>query len=127
MMPKYSCFTWRKLAYPCKHFFVIFQKFTAWNWTALSKLYRHSPQLTLDEFNEDQNNEVFNDTAGEKTDDPVSSEDFVSTNFSESTDEHIVYKGLPQKKNSKRKREFGESCRIILNETRSLNQRTMKI
>ena len=97
-IPKCSCFTWRKSAYPCKHFFAIFQKFPAWNWTALSKLYRHSPYLILDEFQEDQNNEVFNDTAGENMDDPVSSEDFVSTNISESTNEHIVYNGLPQKK-----------------------------
>ena len=97
-MPKCIYFTWRKSAYPCEPFFAIFQKFLAWNWTALSKLYRHSPYLILDEFQEDQNNEVFNDTAGENMDDPVSSEDFVSTNISESTNEHIVYNGLPQKK-----------------------------
>ena len=83
------------------------------------KTVRHSPYLTLDEFNEDQSNEVFNDTAVENIDDPVGSKDFVSTNISESTNEHIVYKGLPQKKNSKRKREFGESCHSILNEIRS--------
>ena len=97
-----------------------FQKYPVWNWTVLSKLYRHSPYLTLDEFNEDQNNEVFNDTTGENKDDSVSSEDFVSTNFNQGTNEHIVYKGLPQKKKSKRKRDFGESCRSILNEIRSL-------
>ena len=77
------------------------------------------PYLTLDEFNEDQNNEVFNDTADENIDGPVSCKDFVSTNISESTDENIVYKGLPQKKIIKEK-EFGEPCRNILNEIRSL-------
>ena len=84
------------------------------------KLYSHSPYLTLDKFYEDQNNDVFNDAAGESIGDSVSSKDFVSTNFSESTDEYIVYKGLSQKKYCKRKRVFGESCRSILNETRSL-------
>ena len=114
-IPKWFFCTWRKSAYPCKHFFAIFQKFSAWNWTALSKLYHHSPHLTL---SEDQNNEVFNDTSGEDIGDPFSSENFASTYFSENTNKHIAYKGFPQK-NSKRKREFGESCRSILNEIRS--------
>lgn len=86
-MPKCNCFTWRKLAYLRKHFFAIFQKFSAWNWTALSKLYHHSPHLTL---SEDQNNEVFNDTSGEDIVDPFSSENFASTYFSENTNKHIV-------------------------------------
>ena len=49
-MPSCSCYTWKKSAYPCKHFFAVFQKFAAWNWDALSGLYKNSPYLNLDDF-----------------------------------------------------------------------------
>ena len=70
--------------------------------------------LTRDEFNEDQNDAVFNNTVGRNIDDSVSSENFVGTNFSESSDKHIVYKGLPEKqkqKKQKKVKESGELCR----------------
>ena len=49
-MPSCLCYTWEKSAYPCKHFFAVFQKFAAWNWDALSGLYRNSLYLNLDDF-----------------------------------------------------------------------------
>ena len=49
-MPSCSCYTWKKSAYACKHFFAVFQKFAAWNWDALSGLYKNSPYLNLDDF-----------------------------------------------------------------------------
>ena len=42
-MPSCSCYTWKKSAYPCKHFFAVFQKFATWNWDALSGLHKNSP------------------------------------------------------------------------------------
>ena len=47
-MPYCTCCDWKSSAYLCKHFFAIFRKFTAWQWNALSPLYRNSPFLTLD-------------------------------------------------------------------------------
>ena len=47
-MPYCTCWNWESSAYPCEHFFAIFQKFPDWQWNALSPLYRNSPFLTLD-------------------------------------------------------------------------------
>ena len=44
-----SCPGWKMLAHPCKHFFAIFKKYASWDWNLLSKLYKNSPYLTLDE------------------------------------------------------------------------------
>ena len=56
-MPYRTCWDWKSSAYPFKSFFAIFRKFLAWQWNALSPLYRISPFLTLDkmEHNEFQN------------------------------------------------------------------------
>ena len=35
--------------YPCKHFFAIIKKYAPQNWNWLSKLYKNSPYLTLDD------------------------------------------------------------------------------
>ena len=35
--------------YPCKHFFAIIKKYASQNWNWLSKLYKNSPYLTLDD------------------------------------------------------------------------------
>ena len=43
-----TCWDWKSYAYPFKHFFAIFRKFPAWQWNALSALYRNAPFLTLD-------------------------------------------------------------------------------
>ena len=48
-MPSCSCEDWASSAYPCKHFFAVFEKFPEWGWEKLSPLYRDSPFLTLDE------------------------------------------------------------------------------
>ena len=48
-MPSCSCPDWKMSAYPCKHFFAIFKKYASWDWNSLSKLYKNSPYLTLDE------------------------------------------------------------------------------
>ena len=47
-MPKCTCVDWMSTAYPCKHFFLVFRKYPAWSWSALSSLYLNSPYLNLD-------------------------------------------------------------------------------
>ena len=49
-----SCPDWKMSAYLCKHFFAIFKKYASWDWNSLSKLYKNSPYLTLDENVTDQ-------------------------------------------------------------------------
>ena len=44
-MSSCSCYTWKKSAYPCKHFFCSFSESCC-----LSGLYRNSPYLNLDDF-----------------------------------------------------------------------------
>ena len=51
-IPSCTCYSWRTSAYPCKHFFAIFTKFPARGWDSLSRLYRYSPYLNLDELDE---------------------------------------------------------------------------
>ena len=48
-MPSCCCPGWKMSAYLCKHFFAIFKKYASWDWNSLSKLYKNSPYLTLDE------------------------------------------------------------------------------
>ena len=55
-MPSCTCYNWRRTGYPCKHFFLIFEKFPAWNWEALSHLYTQSPFLSLDDFQDSKGN-----------------------------------------------------------------------
>ncbi|XP_065680304.1 uncharacterized protein LOC124806293 [Hydra vulgaris] len=50
-MPKCTCVDWLSTAYLCKHFFVVFRKYPAWSWNALSVLYRNSPYLNIDSEN----------------------------------------------------------------------------
>ena len=47
-MPKCSCIDWSRTGYPCKYFFAIFNKYPAWSWNDLSKLYTENPFLNLD-------------------------------------------------------------------------------
>ena len=46
-MPYRTWWHWKSSAYPFKHSFVIFRKFSAWKWNVLSPFYRNSPFLTL--------------------------------------------------------------------------------
>ena len=55
-MPSCSCYNWRRTGYPFKHSFLIFKKFPASNWEALSHLYTHSPFLCLDDFQNSEEN-----------------------------------------------------------------------
>ena len=47
-MPKCSYSDWSRTGYRCKHFFAIFNKYPAWSWSDLSKLYKENPFLNLD-------------------------------------------------------------------------------
>ena len=47
-MPYYTCSSWKKSYYPCKHFFTIFLNFLNWSWNVLSPLHVNSPNLQLD-------------------------------------------------------------------------------
>ena len=42
------CIDWSRTGYPCKHFFAICNKYSAWSWNELSKLYTENPFLNLD-------------------------------------------------------------------------------
>ena len=42
-MQSFTYYIWRRTSYPCEHFFLIFEKFPAWNWEALSHLYTQPP------------------------------------------------------------------------------------
>lgn len=46
-MPKCSCIDLRRTGYLCKHFFAIFNKYSALPWTDLSKSYTERPFLNL--------------------------------------------------------------------------------
>ncbi len=48
-MPHCNCHDWSKSAYPCKHFFAVFQYYPAWSWEAFPSFYRNSVFLNLDE------------------------------------------------------------------------------
>ena len=45
-IPYCSCPDWKMSAYPCKHFFAVFKKFTAGDWNSWSVLYEKSSFLT---------------------------------------------------------------------------------
>ena len=48
-MTKCPCIDWNRTGYPCKHFFfAISNKYPAWLWNDLSKLYTENPFLNLD-------------------------------------------------------------------------------
>lgn len=70
-MPSCSCVSWKKTAYICKHFFAVFTKFPAWQWDALSGLYKNSPFLCIHRLDDcqspsaDQINQEHTDLAGE--------------------------------------------------------------
>ena len=53
-MPYCTCSSWKKLYYPCKHFFPVFLKFPNWSWDALSPLYVNSPFLQLDIYSKEK-------------------------------------------------------------------------
>ena len=48
-MPHCSCYHWRTSAYPCKHFFAVFEHYQAWSWEALPTSHKNSVFLILDE------------------------------------------------------------------------------
>ena len=111
-MSSCSCYTWKKSAYPCKHFFCSFSESCC-----LSGLYRNSPYLNLDDF-----------------DSSIQTGDFLQNNCAVINDEHKrqnndsktvqtenrSYKSLPKASSKKiYKGNMGESCRSLLNEIRS--------
>ena len=55
-MPSCTCYNWKRTAYPYKHFFLIFEKFPASNWEALSHLHTQSSFLCLDDFQSNKGN-----------------------------------------------------------------------
>ena len=55
-MPSCTCYNWKRTAYPYKHFFLIFEKFPASNWEALSHLHTQPSFLCLDDFQNNKGN-----------------------------------------------------------------------
>ena len=47
-MPKCSCLDWLKSGYLCKHFLIIFGKYSLWPFNTLSPLSRNNPFFNLD-------------------------------------------------------------------------------
>ena len=112
-MPECTCYDWKSSCYPCKHFFAVFRKFPAWQWDALSPLYRDSPYLNLDKIGDEVYKEVFNRNTIDSLDEIDYIDDGEAT--SNATNE---YANLPDKK--KAKNAMPNICREQLNRIRNL-------
>ena len=125
-MPSCTCYNWRRTGYPCKHFFLIFEKFPAWNWEALPHLYTQSPFLCLDDFksNEENSNLVKGNCDSSDKQSETSSKGYYSESecFMEddlSVQVPNILEEIP--KSSRPPRFAGQICREILNDIRSLS------
>ena len=125
-MPSCTCYNWRRTGYPCKHFFLIFEKFPAWNWEALSHLYTQSPFLCLDDSqnNKGNSNHVKGNCDFSDKESETSSKDYYDQNECFMEDDFSVQvpdilEQIP--KSSTPPRIMGQICREILNEIKSLS------
>ena len=118
-MPSCTCIDWKRSCYPCKHFFIVFKKYSCWNWESISPLYRMSPYLNLD-FGFEAKTKLTNDIPSVST---YPSE--ISNNEYEAsiTDQNEVFEMAdpPKVRNTVRKSITSESLRGLLSELRSLS------
>ena len=116
-MPSCSCPDWKMSAYPCKHFFAIFKKYASWDWNSLSKLYKNSPYLTLDEnvtnstkFQAQPVNKNANDEIAHRENETISK-----------TLDTVTLEELPSKKIKVKNRVNSDTCKSLLNDVKSLS------
>ena len=123
-MPSCTRYNWRRTGYPCKHFFLIFEEFPAWNWEAY--LYTQSRFLCLDDFqnNKGNSNHVKGNCDSSDKQSETSSKDYYDQSECFMEDDvsvkvpHILEE-IP--KSSGPLRFAGQICTEILNEIRSLS------
>ena len=114
-MPSCSCPDWKMSAYPCKHFFAIFKKYSSWGWNSLSKLYKNSPYLTLDK-------NVTDSTESEAQPVNKNENDEIAHRENETiaqTSDTVTLEELPSKKMKVKNRVNGDTCRSLLNDVKS--------
>ena len=117
IMPSCSCPGWKMSAHPCKHFFIIFKKYTSWDWNSVSKLYKNSPYLTLDEnvtdsteFEAQPSNKNENDKIAHRENETITQ-----------TSDTVMLDELPSKKMKVKNRVNSDTCRSLLNDVKSLS------
>ena len=66
-MPYFTCSSWKKSYYPCKHFFAVFMKLPNWSWDALSPLYVNSPYLQFDIYSKEKECSAAEDSSHESS------------------------------------------------------------
>ena len=116
-MPSCSCPDWEMSAHPCKHFFAIFKKYASWDWNPLSKLYKNSPYLTLDE-NVTDSTEFEAQPVNKNENDEIAhreNETITQTSYT------VTLEELPSKKMKVKNRVNGDTCRSLLNDVKSLS------
>eukprot|EP00794_Sanderia_malayensis_P004341 gene4341-4918_t len=114
-MPSCTCYDWRHSAYPCKHFFAVFQKFPVWSWEALSPQYRNSPFLTLDEVVV-YNQIVQHNNDGSNIESQLPDEN-ITTAINVEDHSDIEFPNTPPVLKA---RPYGKVCRETMNEIRNL-------
>ena len=106
----------KKLAIFASIFFLVFSKFSCWNWDALSPMYRNSQSLLLDSLSDDRNINCGPDelAMGDK-------ESHGTVNESD-TEEPFEIRDVREKlpKKGKISKSLGPICRELLNDVRNL-------
>ena len=116
-MPSCSCPYWKMSAYPRKHFFAIFKKYASWGWNSLSKLYKNSSYLTLNENVTDSTEFEAQPVNKNENDEIAHRENETITQTSDT----VTLQELPIKKMEVKNRVNGDTCRSLLNDVKSLN------
>ena len=116
-MPSCSCPDWKMSAYPCKHFFAIFKKYASWDWNSLSKLYKNSPYLTLDENVTDSTEFEAQPVNKNENDEIAHRENETITKTSDT----VTLEELLSKKIEVKNRVNGDPSRRLLNNVKSLS------
>ena len=117
-MPYCSCPDWKMSAYPCKHFFVVFKKFWAWDWNSLysSKFLAVSKIaiFTLDEsFGAESKTENLEHTRDNAEQVKITENEVAFT-------ESCVVEEHPSRKTAVKSKVNGDTCRKLLRSIISL-------
>ena len=112
-----SCPDWKMSAYPCKYLFEIFKKYASWDWNSLSKLYKNSPNLTLDE-NVTDSTEFETHPVSKNENDEIAHRE--NKTISKTLDT-VTLEELPSKKIKVKNRVNGDTCKSLLNDAKSLS------
>ena len=105
--------------YPCKHFFAIFKKYASWDWHSLSKLYKNSPYLTLDENVTDSTEFEAQPINKNENDEIAHRENETITQASDT----VTLEELSSRKMKIKNKVNGDTFRSLLNNVKSLSFR----